>query len=63
MAKISKSPLKKTIIKTNKVAPKIKKASTLLKKSTIIEKKVKASVKIQKHIFQKIQKNICVKNI
>ena len=64
MAKISKSPLKKTIIKTNKVAPKIKKASTLLKKSTIIEKKVKASVKISKtYIPKDTEKYMCEKHL
>jgi DnaK suppressor protein len=64
MAKISKSPLKKTIIKTNKVASKIKKASTLLKKSTIIEKKVKASVKISKTYTPKdTEKYMCEKHL
>jgi len=64
MAKISKSPLKRNIIKTNKVAPKIKKASTLLKKSTIIEKKVKASVKISKtYIPKDTEKYMCEKHL
>ena len=53
MAKISKSPAKKTTIKTKKIAPVAKKAPIVVKKTTILQKKVKAPIKISKTYIPK----------
>ena len=53
MPKISKPSTKKTAAKAKKVA-------AVTKKTVKEIKKIKRQLKFQKHIFQKILKNICV---
>ena len=62
MPKISKSSSKKTTTKIKKATPVTKKASAVIKKILLMKRKLKHQLKFQKIIFQKIQKNICVKN-
>jgi len=64
MAKISKLPNKKTANKTKVVITKTKKPSMTLKKPTLIEKRVKAPIKISKtYIPKETEKYMCDKHL
>jgi DnaK suppressor protein len=64
MAKISKSSSNKTTSKVKKVKPAIKKATATLKKSVIVEKKIKSPIKISKtYIPKDIEKYMCDKHL
>tara|TARA_B100000795_G_scaffold38750_1_gene25510 strand:+ start:897 stop:1439 length:543 start_codon:yes stop_codon:yes gene_type:complete len=64
MPKISKSSSKKTITKIKKVTPTPKKASEIVKKTIIVEKKAKAPIKISKtYIPKDTEKYMCDKHL
>ena len=64
MPKISKSSSNKTTSKVKKVKPAIKKATATVKKLLIVEKKIKAPIKISKtYIPKDIEKYMCDKHL
>ena len=64
MPKITKSSIKKVTFKTKKVLPAIKKASAPVKKQVIVEKKIKASIKISKaYVPKDTEKYMCYKHL
>ena len=64
MAKISKSPIKKTTTKTKKVPSITKKASEIVKKTIIVQKKTKSPIKISKtYIPKDTEKYMCEKHL
>jgi DnaK suppressor protein len=64
MPKISKSLAKKTIIKAKKVSSEIQKPIKAIKKVTMIEKKIKAQIKISKNYIPKdTEKYMCDKHL
>jgi DnaK suppressor protein len=64
MPKISKSSIKKTTTKTNKVVAAPKKPSSTVKKTNVVEKKVKAPIKISKaYIPKDSEKYMCEKHL
>jgi DnaK suppressor protein len=64
MPKISKSSSNKTTSKVKKVKPAIKKATATVKKSVIVEKKIKAPIKISKNYIPKdTEKYMCEKHL
>jgi DnaK suppressor protein len=64
MSKITKSSAKKTATKTKKVATKIRKGPKTIKKTIVIEKKVKVPIKISKNYIPKdTEKYMCDKHL
>jgi len=64
MPKISKSSVKKTVVKVNKVATAIKKPAKAVKKVTITEKKAMVPIKISKNYIPKdTEKYMCDKHL
>ena len=64
MPKIAKSSVKKTVIKTKKIATPIQKPSKSIKKTIVVEKKVKAPIKISKNYIPKdTEKYMCDKHL
>jgi DnaK suppressor protein len=64
MSKISKSPVKKTVVKAKKVATAIKKPTLPLKKVATIEKKKNILIKISKNYIPKdTEKYMCDKHL
>ena len=64
MAKISKSPAKKTTVKAKKVTTKTKKPTKVIKKISTPEIKVKAPIKISKNYIPKdTEKYMCDKHL
>ena len=64
MAKISKSPTKKTVVKTKKLTGRIKKPAKVMKKVATAEKKTKAPIKISKNYIPKdTEKYMCDKHL
>ena len=64
MAKISKSPIKKTATKTKKVVSVTKKGSVIVKKTIVSEKKIKTPIKISKtYIPKDNEKYMCDKHL
>jgi len=62
MPKTAKSATKKTVTKSKKsISIKLKPVKEV-KKILLMKRKLKHQLKFQRIIFQKIQKNICVKN-
>ena len=64
MAKISKSSIKKTVVKVKRVAVAIKKPTKPIKKVATAEKKTKAPIKISKNYIPKdTEKYMCDKHL
>ncbi|MDA7714777.1 TraR/DksA family transcriptional regulator [Candidatus Pelagibacter sp.] len=64
MPKISKSSVKKTIVKAKKVTTSIKKPSKTIKKITSTEKQIKVPIKISKNYIPKdTEKYMCDKHL
>ena len=64
MTRISNTPVKKNITKTKKTEPVTKKAPKVVKKKIILEKKIKAPIKISKNYIPKdTEKYMCDKHL
>ena len=64
MAKISKSPTKKTVVKAKKLTGRIKKPAKVMKKVATAEKKTKTPTKISKNYIPKdTEKYMCDKHL
>jgi len=64
MPKISRSSVKKTVLKVKKVKTSIKKASTPIKKQVITQKKIKIPIKISRtYVPKDTEKYMCDKHL